>query len=294
MVKNVEKAAKADRVTSLTPAVLEHIVHAHAAETAHIPDHQQAGAAERTAVLFLIVGPGKRGKTTVARHMAEMSKENGAPLHVFDLERVNPGLRASHGECQAPEYSILTGPELAEWLFPKIEEKASTGQSMLIDLEGNDRRILELCGECDLIEVLEHLGVALVVVAVTGGADDDVGLLSKLVSALGGARDYDLLLVVAERLLPGHRKTQTRIEQAIFADEAIETLMQRPGSDIVFMPTCDTISKLDQVPTTFRQASRERGGVTKTNPLALWERSMVGNYLRKVDRCFAPVLACRR
>ncbi len=244
--------------------------------------------------LYLVIGPGKRGKTTTSRYLLERARENGCAMTALDLEQVGRGLRFSHPECRYPNYDLAGGAELAEWLYPEIINGIDTAGRLLIDLQGNDQRFISLIEDTDFLDILKYHNICLIVVAVTGGGSDDLVMVRRLAEAFAGRSPDAFIPIFAERLVPAHRKADEDLKAQLLEIEGVAEWVAAPTCHVVWMPTCDLIAVLDHCEITYRTAALSKSAPDSTNPTTYFQRSGIKKWLEKVDLRFQGIAPCRK
>jgi hypothetical protein len=111
--------------------------------------------------LWFVIGPGRSGKTTLLRYVAETSLAAGAG-HEAMFVALDPGNRSLAGFLDGVlQPATNDAAANAKWLEQLIAHAMDTQASALIDLGGGDTSLGKLLAQLpDLVERLEEAGIA--------------------------------------------------------------------------------------------------------------------------------------
>ena len=236
--------------------------------------------------LYVVLGGGKRGKTTFSKLFLELAALRGRSIAAMDLETVNPGLSAIM-KCEKPKTPIWNGAQLAETFFPLVKEVAISGKSRLLDFEGSDDRLIDMARQVPALDLMRSNGVPLIAIGVVAGGTDDLVTIDALGHALDGAADA-LIIVVNEALLPSQWDRDS-YEEHIGSHEGIQKL---GGERVtyVWMPPCPMIRILDNKKLPYATIARDyllpKTGVDD------WMAGLIDNFFRKMIELCSKIVPC--
>lgn len=287
--KNASKTGNASAACEASdPAVLDRIY----AEQPDLQNTEEAAFDEKDltrliGALYVICGAGKRAKTTFARFFLSLAAANGRRLRAIDFEGVNPGLSAAI-DAEKLGDGVDDGAQLAEVVFPIVEQIAASRQSALIDFEGSDDRPVDMARRLDWLGLMKSYGVPLVIVGVVGGGSDDLVVLDALGRALGGA-PHALIIVVNEGLLPHQFRNREVYEKHIGQHAGLKAM---GGRDVrfVWMPNCSLIRRLDATKVSY--AALLKGYHVPDLPIGLWEASIIHGFLKEFAKTCKDIVPC--
>jgi hypothetical protein len=137
-----------------------------------------------TPKLWFVIGPGRSGKTTLLRYVAETILAAGEG-HEAMFVAMDPGNRSLTGFLDGvlqPPTSDATAN--AKWLEQLIEHTMDNKVSALIDLGGGDTSLGKLLAQVpDLVARLEEAAIAPVAIYTIGPRQDDLTALGGMEAA---------------------------------------------------------------------------------------------------------------
>lgn len=181
--------------------------------------------------VWLTIGRGKTGKTTLIRYAAEQTAAAGRTVMLADMDRTNATLASYFEDVQRPP----EGDEatVAKWLERLLGFVMTKKLSAYIDLGGGDTTLRRLVTEVpDLVATLDAAGIGPVAVYMLGPQTDDLSPLATLEQA--SFQPKATMLVLNEAL----------IETAVSREEAFARVLRHSafreaaarGAEIVWMP----------------------------------------------------------
>ena len=148
--------------------------------------------------IWLTIGRGKTGKTTLIRYAAEESTLGGRDIMLADMDRTNATLSSYFEDVQRPPDGDEGG--VVRWLERLLVFIMDKQVSAYIDLGGGDTTLRRLIAEVpDLVTMLDTSGVSIVAVYLLGPQTDDLSPLSTLEQA--GFHPEATALVLNEGLI---------------------------------------------------------------------------------------------
>lgn len=127
---------------------------------------------------WFAIGPGRSGKTTLLRYLAEVILDDGREAVFAALDPQNRSLKGFLGGVQEPPTNDAAA--VAKWLERLLRHLMAHRQSALLDLGGGDTSLGRLLADVpDLAEAMEEAGVSPVAVYTLGPRVDDLASLAS-------------------------------------------------------------------------------------------------------------------
>ncbi len=132
-----------------------------------------AKAAEaETAKLAIGLGRGSSGKSTLLREMIDRAINQGRPPIVADGDARSKTLSAIFPDAMTPPTEEL--PDNKAWLTSVLNRMAREKRSVVLDLGGGDRLLLEYGRDLQIIPFCERRGIEPVAIYVLGPEPEDL------------------------------------------------------------------------------------------------------------------------
>lgn len=127
---------------------------------------------------WFAIGPGRSGKTTLLRHLAERLAEGESEALFAALDPQNRSLAGFLDDVQEPPTNDAAA--VAKWLERLLRHLMATQQSALLDLGGGDTSLGRLLADVpDLADAMEEAGVSPVAIYTLGPRVDDLASLAS-------------------------------------------------------------------------------------------------------------------
>jgi hypothetical protein len=235
--------------------------------------------------VWLTIGRGKTGKTTLIRFLVEETIGAGRQVVIADVDRTNATLTSYFEGVQRPpegdESSVST------WLERLLSFIMAQRLSAYIDLGGGDTTLRRLVAEVsDLVAMLEAAGLAVVAAYLLGPQTDDLSPLATLEKA--GFRPAATALVLNEGLIEASLPREEAFAR-VLRHSAFREAMAR-GAVALWMPRLLPAGEIEARRVLFGQAA---AGITrdgrKQSPLGPFDRGRTRGWLDKMRAELAPV-----
>lgn len=127
---------------------------------------------------WFAIGPGRSGKTTLLRHLAERLAEGESEALFAALDPQNRSLTGFLDDVQEPPTNDAAA--VAKWLERLLRHLMAAQQSALLDLGGGDTSLGRLLADVpDLADAMEEAGVSPVAIYTLGPRVDDLASLAS-------------------------------------------------------------------------------------------------------------------
>lgn len=134
------------------------------------------------AKVWLLIGRGNTGKTTLIRYLAETAFAADRRILLADMDRTNATLSSYFADVQRPPDADEAS--VAKWLERLLTFVMTNKTGALIDLGGGDTTLRRLVAEIpELTSMLDDAGVAPVAAYMVGPRPDDLAPLATLEAA---------------------------------------------------------------------------------------------------------------
>lgn len=235
--------------------------------------------------IWLTIGRGKTGKTTLIRFLVEEAMNADRPVVIADVDRTNATLASYFDGVQRPP----DGDEstVAAWLEKLLTFVMTKKVSAYIDLGGGDTTLRRLVAEVSgLVEMMETSGVSVVAAYLLGPQTDDLSPLATLEAA--GFQPAATALVLNEGLI---EPSQTREDAfaRVVRHSAFRNATAR-GAVPLWMPRLLPAGEVEARRVLFGQAAQ--GGVRegrKQSPLGPFDQGRLRAWLEAMRSELAPV-----
>jgi hypothetical protein len=242
-----------------------------------------------TPKLWFVIGPGRSGKTTLLRYVAETILAAGEG-HEAMFVAMDPGNRSLtgflEGVLQPPTSDAAAN---AKWLEQLIEHAMDNKVSALIDLGGGDTSLGKLLAQVpDLVARLEEAGIAPVAIYTIGPRQDDLTALAGMEAA--GFKPKATAIVCNEGLADPTISREEAFAR-ILRHSAYRAAVAR-GAMPLWMPILDPAVAADIEAkrlhfTDARDAVVPEG--RKVTPLGTFDRSRVRQWLETMNAEFEAI-----
>jgi hypothetical protein len=242
-----------------------------------------------TPKLWFVIGPGRSGKTTLLRYVAETILAAGEG-HEAMFVAMDPGNRSLtgflEGVLQPPTSDAAAN---AKWLEQLIEHAMDNKISALIDLGGGDTSLGKLLAQVpDLVARLEEAGIAPVAIYTIGPRQDDLTALAGMEAA--GLKPRATAIVCNEGLADPTISREEAFAR-ILRHSAYRAAVAR-GAMPLWMPMLDPAVAADIEAkrlhfTDARDAVVPEG--RKVTPLGTFDRSRVRQWLETMNAEFEAI-----
>jgi len=235
--------------------------------------------------VWLTIGRGKTGKTTLIRFLVEEAMNAGHQVLIADADRTNPTLSSYIESAQRPP----EGDESSHsaWLEKLFTFIMAQKVSAYIDLGGGDTTLRRLVSEVrDLVAVLEAAGVAVVAAYLLGPQTDDLSPLATLEAA--GFQPAATALVLNEGLIEASLPREEAFAR-VLRHSAFREAMAR-GAAALWIPRLLPAGEIEARRVLFGQAAA--GAVRegrKQTPLGPFDQGRTRGWLDTMRAEFAPV-----
>ena len=235
--------------------------------------------------IWLTIGRGKTGKTTLTRFLVEETMDAGRPVVIADVDRTNATLASYFDDVQRPP----DGDEstVSAWLEKLLTFVMTKKVSAYIDLGGGDTTLRRLVAEVnDLVETLQNAGVAVVAAYLLGPQTDDLSPLATLEAA--GFQPAATALVLNEGLIDPSQTREDAFARVV-RHSAFRNATAR-GAVPLWMPRLLPAGEVEARRVLFGQAAQ--GGVRegcKQTPLGPFDQGRLRAWLEAMRSELAPV-----
>lgn len=222
--------------------------------------------------VWLVIGRGRLGKTTVVRWAAETVYGRGGEALYAAADPGNRSLATFlEGVAQPPSNDPAT---VALWLRSLLDHALTSKTSAIIDLGGGDTSFGRLLAESpDLADVMRDVGVEPVAIHVIGRDEDDLSPLATMEKM--GFRPRATALVMNQ--MTGVREQFARVQQHSVYRSAVSR-----GAVPIWMPALspDIMQLVNARGIPFTQAGDDLGLLIGA-PVRIW--------LQQMARQFSPI-----
>lgn len=134
---------------------------------------------DRRPVLIITVGRQRVGKTTVLNALVQFLHERGAEFEIWNGDTQNESYNLSlfHPNVLTPP--SVDSEEVRIWLEGRITQMQETGVDAFLDIGGGETPLSRLISELPLAELLDAVGIRLVVCHVIGPEAADLDYLAR-------------------------------------------------------------------------------------------------------------------
>ena len=235
--------------------------------------------------VWLTIGRGKTGKTTLIRFLVEETANVGRQVVIADVDRTNATLASYFDGVQRPP----EGDEgsVSAWLEKLLTFVMQKKLSAYIDLGGGDTTLRRLVAEVhDLVAMLEDAGVAVVAAYLLGPQTDDLSPLATLEAA--GFRPAATAMVLNEGLIETSAPREDAFAR-ILRHSAFREAAAR-GAVPIWMPRLLPAGEIEARRVLFSQAAvgATREG-RKQTPLGPFDQGRTRSWLEAMRSELAPI-----
>jgi hypothetical protein len=229
------------------------------------------------------LGRGARGKTWWTRWAVERAQDQGRSIVVADADRTNATLSAYFSDVVVPPSADES--DMRDWFAAFCEQLIAQRLTAIMDLGGGDLLLKQLAREIGLVSFLEANGLEAVAVHMLGPDRDDLAYLRD-VEQDGLFAPKATILVLNEALVPKGRSVEAAFKPALESPVFLAALKR--GAKSIWMPRLAPAHEVDDRRMTFAaaEASRVKEG---QSPIGPWNRQLIANWRRDMERNFAPV-----
>ena len=238
---------------------------------------------------WLLIGPGRVGKTMLARFVAEMVANRGGQAIYAAADPQNRSLVQYLDDVAQPATNDAAAT--TRWLEQLIRHAMSEAISVVCDLGGGDTSLGRLLADMpDLATVMEAGGIAPVAVYILGPRVDDLASLASFEAR--GFRPPATAIVMNEGLADPATPREDSFAR-ILRHSAFRSALDR-GSMHLWMPALDpaVTQEIEAKRLGFMQA---RDAVSpesrKVTPLGPFDRSRVRRWLDIMTAEFGPIMS---
>jgi hypothetical protein len=235
--------------------------------------------------VWLTIGRGKTGKTTLIRFLVEETIGAGRQVVIADVDRTNATLTSYFEGVQRPPEGDESS--VSAWLERLLTFIMAKTLSAYIDLGGGDTTLRRLVAEVrDLVAMLEAAGVAVVAAYLLGPQTDDLSPLATLENA--GFQSAATALVLNEGLIEASLPREEAFARVLRHSVFREVVAR--GAVALWMPRLLPAGEIEARRVLFGQAAT---GVTregrKQTPLGPFDQGRTRGWLDQMRAELAPV-----
>lgn len=253
------------------------------------PQNPGAAAVELSgrAKAWFAIGPGRSGKTTLLRYLAESIMGSGREAMFAALDAQNRSLKGFlDGVLEPPSNDAAA---VAKWLEKLLRHLMAGPHSALLDLGGGDTSLGRLLADVpDLADALENAGVSPVAVYTLGPRVDDLASLASFEAR--GFQPRATALVLNEGLADPTLPREDAFAR-VLRHSAFRAALAR-GAVVLWMPRLEP-SVAAEVEAKRLHFSDARDGLQpegrQAAPLGAFDRSRVRKWLSLMDAELAPI-----
>jgi hypothetical protein len=235
--------------------------------------------------VWLTIGRGKTGKTTLIRFLVEETIGAGRQVVIADVDRTNATLASYFEGVQRPPEGDESS--VSAWLERLLTFTMAKALSAYIDLGGGDTTLRRLVAEVrDLVAMLEAAGVAVVAAYLLGPQTDDLSPLATLEHA--GFQPAATALVLNEGLIEASLPREEAFAR-VLRHSVFREAMAR-GAVALWMPRLLPAGEIEARRVLFGQAATgvPREG-RKQTPLGPFDQGRTRGWLTQMRAELAPV-----
>jgi hypothetical protein len=196
---------------------------------------------DRRAVLMIVVGRQRVGKTSFLNGLAQYLQAHGASFEIWDADKMNATHNMS-GFHEAALQPSSTDPEDAKaWLEERFTDLIERRFDAVLDVGGGETPLTRLVAEIPIATTLEEEGVRVVVVHVVGPDLADLDYLDRFEQDDLFAPEATLIVMNGGLVLTGRS-----LDHAFRQVTAHKTIMRAlgKGARIVNMPRLACLSEV--------------------------------------------------
>jgi hypothetical protein len=241
------------------------------------------------AKVWLAIGPGRSGKTTLLRWAVETCMAQGAAPIVAAADPQNRSLKNYMADVAEPPTNDATAT--SRWLEALLRHAMEEKASALVDLGGGDTSLHKLLSTVpDLASALDEAGVAPVAIYTLGPRVDD---LASLASFEGMGFQPAATVLVRNEGLADPMGDRDEAFARVVRHSAYRAAVER-GAVEVWMPRLDAAvaQEIESKRLSFvqaRDALSPKG--RKVAPLGPFDRSRVRQWLNGMADDMAPIMS---
>jgi hypothetical protein len=239
--------------------------------------------------VWLLIGSGNRGKTSLAKWLAEQVANRGVEAIAAAADPQKRSLMHYLDGVYQPETNDAAST--TRWLERLLRHCMATRSSAYVDLGGGDTSLGRLLDRMpDLVTQMEAAGVTPVAVHVIGPRIDDLSYLGAFEQR--GFQPHATAIIRNEGVVTDPTMTREEAFAHVHRHSAYKAAVAR-GAVPLWMPRMDpaVMAKLESKLLNFTAA---RDGIMPEGrqvvPLDTWDRSTVAHWLQGMSEAMAPIM----
>jgi hypothetical protein len=229
-------------------------------------------------VVMMVLGRQRVGKTSFLNTVTQYMRDRGAEFEIWDGDRQNTSYNLSlfHRDALRPESSAPE--EVKRWLEERFTTLAEHGQSAVLDVGGGDTPLARLVEELPVAEMLESVGVRVVLVHVVGPETADLDYLEHYSSNDLFVSQHTLVVTNGGLVLSG-RSPKAAFEP-LMKHRAIRKVIG-DGGQVVEFPRLGCMSEVTDRGLTFTEVLADPKKTGKAPPLGMFDTARVRKWWDK-------------
>jgi hypothetical protein len=249
----------------------------------------------RQPVLIIAVGRQRVGKTTILNVLIEVFRSLGADVEIWnaDLHNRTHTLSLFHTDAlQPPDETSLEDQK--RWIEERVREMVTHRRDAILDVGGGMTGLNALIEEMRLVEMLERLGIRLVLMYLLGNERADLDYLERL-AADGMFLPKATLLVFNAGLLTSGRSAKTAFNELM--DHRVVHKALDAGAEIVQMPALSCMAAVTDRGLSFADfaAGKQAAGHADTSffdqeRVWLWLKRDIPNLFLRIPPEWLPAI----
>ncbi|MBB4200890.1 hypothetical protein CCR94_00985 [Rhodoblastus sphagnicola] len=224
-------------------------------------------------VVLMVLGRQRVGKTSFLNTITQYLRERGSEFEIWDGDRQNMSYNLSlfHRDALRP---VSSAPEeVKRWLEERFISLPEHGRSAVLDVGGGDTPLARLVEELPVAEMLESVGVRVVLVHVVGPETADLDYLEHYSSNDLFVSQHTLVVTNGGLVLSG-RSSKAAFEP-LMKHRAIRRVLSNSGQVVEF-PRLACMSEVTDRGLTFKEVLAE-----VNPPLGMFDTARVRKWWAK-------------
>lgn len=234
----------------------------------------EGGAGVVRPVLAVGLGRGSAGKSTALAEIVQRGRAAGRDVIVADGDLRSKTLKGLFPDALVPPSEEL--PDVKDWISGLLDRMVEENRSLVLDLGGGDRVLLEYGRDLELVEFCEFQGIDPLAVYVLGPDPEDLEHCLSI-ARQGYFRPSRTLLVFNEGVVRAGKTTIGAFDDTLAAEGLRK--MEESGAKAIVMPKLPCMDKVRKARLDFYGAVGGRAGPDLTPT----ERFMVRKWLRDLE-----------